>query len=158
LHAWGPSSVRAAILVRGRSPIRVVASAACPRPAPGPLLRLVDHRLLGAADDLIATGPAEAQRYQHAGRPAANIRQVPPGVAVDPVKPVDVQATSIDLPATARVVVCVGPLRPEKGYQDAIWAFDILRYVYDDLRLVIIGGGPERARLEVFARSVKAPS
>jgi glycogen synthase len=50
------------------------------------------------------------------------------------------------------VVLGVGPLAPHKGFRDAIWAFDILRFLYDDLRLVLLGEGPGREALEHFAR------
>src|SRR5260370_273573 len=43
-----------------------------------------------------------------------------------------------------------------KGLREAVWALDILRHVYDDLHLVIAGAGPDRPRVEAFARSVGA--
>jgi glycosyltransferase involved in cell wall biosynthesis len=46
----------------------------------------------------------------------------------------------------------VGPLEPSKGLRDAIWAFDILHFVFDDLHLLIIGVGPEAPRLREFAQ------
>jgi glycosyltransferase involved in cell wall biosynthesis len=61
----------------------------------------------------------------------------------------------LDLPAGARLLVGVGPFASHKGFRDAVWALDILKYLYDDLFLVLIGDGPERNRLEDFARAVR---
>ena len=45
----------------------------------------------------------------------------------------------------------VGPLEPYKGYRDAIWALDILRQLYGDLHMLLIGTGSDRPHLEQFA-------
>jgi glycosyltransferase involved in cell wall biosynthesis len=47
-------------------------------------------------------------------------------------------------------------LEPEKGFKDAVWAFDILKYVYADLYLLLIGDGPARGDLQRFARAIRA--
>src|SRR5262249_47024670 len=54
-----------------------------------------------------------------------------------------------------RLIVCAGAFERRKGFRDAIWAFDILRYLYDNLRLVLIGDGPDRPRLEQFAHDTQ---
>jgi glycosyltransferase involved in cell wall biosynthesis len=54
------------------------------------------------------------------------------------------------------MIVCTGPLERDRGIRDAIWALDILKYLYDDLHLVIIGDGPERDSLERFAGAIHA--
>jgi len=43
----------------------------------------------------------------------------------------------------------------QSGFQEAIWALDILRYVHSDLHLVLAGDGPDRARLEAFVAGVR---
>lgn len=58
------------------------------------------------------------------------------------------------LPPDARLIVCVGALTPAHGFRDAVWGFDILRYAYPDLHLVIVGDGRERANLERFGRAI----
>src|SRR5438270_470943 len=47
---------------------------------------------------------------------------------------------------------CAGPLEPHKGFMDALWAYDILRYVYADLHLLVVGTGSHRERLEWAVR------
>jgi glycosyltransferase involved in cell wall biosynthesis len=54
------------------------------------------------------------------------------------------------VPEGKRFILCVGRLERNKGFHDAIWAFDILRHVHPDLHLVIVGAGPDRERLERF--------
>jgi glycosyltransferase involved in cell wall biosynthesis len=58
--------------------------------------------------------------------------------------------------ANARILLGVGPLEAGKGFRDAVWAFDILRYLYDDLILVLIGAGSEQPNLVDFARAIGA--
>jgi glycosyltransferase involved in cell wall biosynthesis len=55
-----------------------------------------------------------------------------------------------NVPEGQRFILCVGRLERSKGFHDAIWAYDILRYVHPDVHLVIVGEGPERERLEQF--------
>src|SRR5262249_32954999 len=54
------------------------------------------------------------------------------------------------------IIVCTGPLERQRGIRDAIWALDILKYLYDDLHLVVIGEGPEQDSLERFAGDIQA--
>ena len=56
------------------------------------------------------------------------------------------------LPADARLIGVVGRLVPEKRVQDLIWAADLLRVLHNNLRLLVIGDGPERRQLERYAR------
>ena len=51
------------------------------------------------------------------------------------------------------MILGVGPLERHKGFHDVIWALDILRSLYEDLHLVLVGVGPDRERLERFARA-----
>jgi len=52
--------------------------------------------------------------------------------------------------------VGTGPLEPVKGFCDAIWAFDILQFLYDDLHLLLVGAGPDEPNLHRFARRTGA--
>ena len=49
----------------------------------------------------------------------------------------------------------IGPIEPHKGFRDAVWALDILHYLYDDLRLALAGDGSDRLRVEEFARAIE---
>jgi glycosyltransferase involved in cell wall biosynthesis len=155
LHAWQPAGLRAAVLARGVRGTRVIASAVVPARPQGEVARQLDRWLMGEVERLHCRGPAEAERYRRAGLPEAKFTLIPPGVRA-PSKAPEPTAEAFGLPAAGRVVLCVGPLEPHKGFRDAIWAFDILKYLYDDLYLVIAGEGSDRRRLEEFARRTGA--
>jgi glycosyltransferase involved in cell wall biosynthesis len=149
IHAWGRRSWRVVALAGGRGGSRFVVSAPLPAARRGRLGRL-DRWLLGGVDRIIARGPAEAGHYRRAGLPADKIVIVPPAALRHPL------AERVDdkKQGSAPDIVCVGPLEVHKGFRDAIWAFDILQFIYPDLRLLVAGTGPERARLEQFARAI----
>jgi glycosyltransferase involved in cell wall biosynthesis len=54
----------------------------------------------------------------------------------------------LHLEPAAKVVLSVGRLSHEKGHKDLISAFTRLRNEMPDLHLVIVGDGPERAKLD----------
>jgi glycosyltransferase involved in cell wall biosynthesis len=53
-----------------------------------------------------------------------------------------------------RYIACVGPIESHKRLKDAVWAFDVLHYIYKDLHLLLIGTGPDEPRLRTFVRDV----
>jgi glycosyltransferase involved in cell wall biosynthesis len=75
---------------------------------------------------------------------------VPPVRASDVTR--DELLRELRLPTDARLIGAVGRLLPEKRLQDLIWAADLLRVLHNNLRLLIIGDGPERRQLERYAR------
>lgn len=60
----------------------------------------------------------------------------------------------IPLPDGTRVIVSVGGLRPVKGYEDLLEAFHGIAVHREDVRLLIVGEGPERNRLEDRIRAL----
>ncbi len=79
---------------------------------------------------------------------------IPPGVPPAPVSNVSREELlrELRLPADARLIGVVGRLVPEKRVKDLIWAADLLRVLHDNLRLLVIGDGPQRPQLEQYAR------
>lgn len=79
------------------------------------------------------------------------------GEALSPVIPLAVVISdrvgdrNLPAPLGARVILTIGQLTADHGFRDAFWGFDVLKFIYDDLYLVLIGDGPERERLEQFA-------
>ncbi len=63
--------------------------------------------------------------------------------------------TELGIPANAKLVGAVGPLISSKRLKDAIWAYDLLRVFFPDIYMVVVGDGPERWRLERYARQVQ---
>jgi glycosyltransferase involved in cell wall biosynthesis len=132
-----------------RASARLLVSAALP---PGGAPGTVDRWLLRRADGILATGLAQAERYRRLGVASQRLHVLRPGVTAPEPGPA---TRAPGLAPQARVLLGVGPLATHKGFRDAIWAFDILRFLYDDLRLVLLGDGPGRAALEHFARAAQ---
>ncbi len=157
LAGWGLTALRIGSLVRDSARL-VLHQLLPPRERhPWPPLGPFDRWLLRRSDRVIAGHPAEVRCYRRLGMPPERVCLIPPGVGPfpAPAMPREALFRGRSLPPTARVVVCVGPLHAHKGYRDALWALDILKYLYDDLHLVLLGGGPDRERLEGFARDIQ---
>lgn len=61
----------------------------------------------------------------------------------------------LEIPPDARLIGCVGRLARQKRIDDLLWAAQVLRQADERAYLLIIGDGPERARLEQHARNVE---
>jgi glycosyltransferase involved in cell wall biosynthesis len=156
IHAWGRASLWAVAFTAGRSESRLVVSGVQPSRRRGPQLTWLDRWLLRRAAAVTAGHPAAAAAWRRLGLPAARVVLIPPGVAAGPAaRGESMPARPPGVPASARLLVGVGPLEPKKGLGDTIWAIDILRFLYDDLYLVLAGDGSDRPKLEQFARIVR---
>jgi glycosyltransferase involved in cell wall biosynthesis len=149
IHAWGLPALRSAALVwHGRGGRRAVS-----RPLPPGQSRVscVDRWLLGQAQWVAAGSDVEAKHLLALGVDPPKLATVPP--AVEAVgKRSDELATTPGRP----FLLCVGPFERWKGYQDALWAFDILHYLYPELGLVFVGAGLDEASLRQFRRGLGA--
>jgi glycosyltransferase involved in cell wall biosynthesis len=75
---------------------------------------------------------------------------VPPAPASDVSR--DDMLRELSVSADARLIGVIGGLVPDKRVRDLIWAADLLRVLHNNLRVLIIGDGPERPLLEQYAR------
>lgn len=158
LHAVGPGAVRLAGLLlrssRTRRPVLVASGA--DRPVAGAVRWLTRYGLRSAAR-VTARTPAEAGRYKALGVPAERITVIPPGVSPPLFAPdADQVRKSLGIPDGGRLVVAAGRFDAAAGLKSAVWAFDVVKYAHPDLYLVLAGDGPERPRLERFARGLAA--
>ncbi|MCS6851926.1 MAG: glycosyltransferase [Gemmataceae bacterium] len=148
LHVWKPLALRMVGLLSGWGGAGLVVSRPWP-PTRLPSVSLVDRCLLRRARAVIVGSGAEWQLVRRTGVAADRVVIIPPGVA----------PTSEETPAEAlpqgQHVLAVGPLEVRKGFRDAIWALDILRFPHPDLHLSLIGEGPDRPRLEAFAQTTR---
>lgn len=154
VHAIGAGAVRLAHLAgAGRLRIPIVATGA-DRAETG-VVRWLTVRALRKAARVTARTQAELERYRAAGAPADRLALVPPGVPQAPPPPDGAEfRKSLGIPPTGRLVLAAGRFDAAAGLISAVWAFDVVRYVRPHLYLVLVGDGPERGRLERFARSV----
>jgi glycosyltransferase involved in cell wall biosynthesis len=150
VHAWRLPGLRAAGASGFRG--RLVVS---PFLQPGEersWLRPLDRWFLRKTYRMVAFGAVDAARCAALGGSGARVLTVSPGVppvALPPRVPVP------GVPDEGRVILCAGPLEMKRGFQEAIWALDILRYPHPDLRLVLAGNGPDRPRLEHFVAGLR---
>jgi glycosyltransferase involved in cell wall biosynthesis len=159
VHCWGRIPLRALEAVVGvRGAGRVFVSAALP---PGRPMNWFDRWLLRRADAVVAFGEAEADRCRRLGVRADRVAVVAPGVrsaahlTPGPSLPSTGESEENGQMPVGRLLLGIGPIEPHKGFRDAVWALDILHYLYDDLRLVLAGDGSDRPRLEEFARDIE---
>jgi glycosyltransferase involved in cell wall biosynthesis len=63
----------------------------------------------------------------------------------------------LQLSPTAKLVVAVARLWPQKRLKDLIWAMDLIGCKYDHVHMAIAGEGPELQRLQQFAHEARVP-
>src|SRR4029077_13913778 len=61
----------------------------------------------------------------------------------------------LGIPLESQVVGYIGRLAGQKRVMDLIWAFELIRVMHGEVYFVIVGDGPERAKLESFAHSLE---
>jgi glycosyltransferase involved in cell wall biosynthesis len=115
---------------------------------------MVDRRLARVTDRYAVNSGAIQDYCVEHGLPAEKFTVIPNGV--EPARASNVSRAELleelHCPPNARLIGVVGRLNPAKRVKDLIWAADLLRVLHDNLRLLVIGDGPERAVLERFAR------
>ncbi|HLV81482.1 MAG TPA: glycosyltransferase family 4 protein, partial [Chthonomonadaceae bacterium] len=113
-------------------------------------LRSIGQRAVRA----IAVSQAVADMLAAAGFPAEKIVVIPNGIALEPFDaPFDAAETraAYGIPAGAPLVLAVGRLAPEKGFDVLIEAFGRLSAHVPDARLALVGGGPLEETLKALA-------
>ena len=148
VHLWGRTAVRAVAAVGGIRGGRLFVSDAL-SPSRGKLW--LDSWLLRRADVVMAFSEAEAYRCRRLGVRAERIAGVAPGVRRVPPP----SAAAAEERPAGRLILGIGPIEPYKGFRDAVWALDVLHYLYDDLRLALAGDGSDRVRVEELARAME---
>lgn len=143
VHGWQPAALHLLNPLSGWSATRLVVSAPL---APTTWRRVprLDRWLLRRAGRVIAFTKAEADHCRQIGVQESRLIQAAPAVA-------GAQTPTMTGARTSKnQIVCVGPLEPHKGFVDAIWTIDILRFVEDAIELLLIGTGSEAQRLQRF--------
>jgi glycosyltransferase involved in cell wall biosynthesis len=105
-----------------------------------------------AARRIVTTGERlRAQVIAETGADPRNVVSIPTGIDLARFKPGDRDAAraAVGLPAEGRIVGIVATLRSWKGHRHLLRAIGALDA--SDVRLVIVGDGPQRAALEALA-------
>jgi glycosyltransferase involved in cell wall biosynthesis len=118
--------------------------------------RFVERAVARRASRIIAITEALARfQVERVGLPDDKLEVIHYGLDEPPAawgaNPTD------DLPATARIVLAVCRLEPQKGLDVAVRAFPDIRRRHPDATLVVLGEGPQRPELQRLARALDVP-
>ena len=133
----------------------VIASERCVDPWKGRVQLSIDRVLAKRTERIITNSSGVQDFYVQHGLPAEKFVVIPNGIrpfAPERTMPREQLLAELKLPANARLLGAVGRLWPQKRVKDLIWATDLLKCIRDDVHLLVIGDGPQRWRLEKFAR------
>ncbi len=129
----------------------------------------IDRLLARGTRAIVVNSPGVRDFYVREGLPPGLFRIIPNGVPLPEdapslefasssgAAPPDVAGRAaflaeLGLPPEARLIALVARLWPQKRVKDAIWAADLLKVLFSDVHLLIVGDGPERAALERYRR------
>lgn len=117
----------------------------------------IDRWLARRTDRIVVNGGGVRDFYAAHGLPLQKFTLIPNGIDPLPASTLSREdlLRQLDLPADARLLGAVCRLWPQKRLKDLLWMTDLLKVVRDDVHLLVIGDGPQRARLERFQRLIK---
>jgi glycosyltransferase involved in cell wall biosynthesis len=150
VHVWGRSALQLVALAGGLRRSRAIVTMLLPPRQRTPRIAWRDRWLLRRAAHIIATSKTDGAEWRRLGLEDRQIVVVPPGVEA-----ASGASGERGEPLRPRTILCVGPLLRHKGFRDAIWVIDILRYLYADAQLAIVGDGPDRTAIERFAHHAR---
>jgi glycosyltransferase involved in cell wall biosynthesis len=145
LHVWGLPALRALALAGRRWLADAMVSLNLHTAAPQ--IGRLDRWCLQRVRMVTVGSSAEATACKQLGLADRQVTVIPPGV--------ETPADTVNESGPDGDILCIGPLEPRKGFRDAIWGLDILRYVFPEARLTLVGDGSHRDYLEWFAGCVK---
>lgn len=120
-----------------------------------------DRRLARKTDAVVVNAQAVRTFYERVGIPPDRLIVIenaiaPESAAEEPSR--EEALASAGVPDDLPTVGFVGRLWPQKRVDDLIWAADVLRIAGLPVRVLIVGEGPRRQRLERFARNINLDS
>jgi glycosyltransferase involved in cell wall biosynthesis len=149
VHTWGAAANfcgRTTALAAGVKAL--VAGYRCVDPLRTGAAWAADRRLARRTARLVAVSRQVRDFYVAGGLPAEKFVEIHNGVesAGPPLASTDVRA-EFSIPPHAHLIAWAGLLRPYKRLKDVIWAAELLKVIRDDVHLLILGDGPQRAAL-----------
>ncbi len=113
----------------------------------GFLGRALERACLALSPTIVAVSEHTRRRMASAGVDPGKVHVVPNGIDLEEIAGAPPAAERSDL-------IWVGRLIPHKNAELALRAFAIVRRERPELRLLVVGDGPERARLEGLAATL----
>jgi glycosyltransferase involved in cell wall biosynthesis len=120
-------------------------------------IRPMIHRVLKDANKVVAVTRSLKDTMVELGCPPGKISVIGNGIDAVKFQP-EARATAraaLSLPVDSPIVLSVGHLKENKGFHVLIDAIALLRTKFPDVRLIIVGDGPIRNRLENQIRVLK---
>ncbi len=112
----------------------------------------LDRLLAPRAAAVTANSESVSRFYRSLGVSDQQLHVIPNAITPD-TQPLsrDAARNRLQLPDHEFVIGFVGRFAPQKRLSDLIWAFHMLQLTHPDLRLALIGDGPQRTALQEFA-------
>lgn len=160
LHTWlfaANSYGRMAVkrLPASQTPPKVIVSERCVDSWKSNWQHSIDRRLLPQTSLLVGNSQGVVDFYREKGVPESLLRVVGNGIPVPDTTVSETTRNQLlqeqNLPENARLIAFVGRLARQKRVEDLLWALQLLRQMDENIFLLIIGEGPERAKLEQLA-------
>jgi glycosyltransferase involved in cell wall biosynthesis len=152
IHVWGMEALRFLRFAMPWGLPPLVVSSPNGTSQPG----LLDRWLLRRAARVVVSGELEANSCARMGIGEAKLVRIAPAAAVN--RSENIYDGLPPLPPNARCVACIGELDTFVGFRDTLWAFDILRYLYPDLQVLLLADGRFRPQLEAFVQNISGKS
>ncbi len=154
-HAWDAAATPGRLAALAAGVPHVVASLRHGHVLSGWRRRLAARRLLAYTDAVLVNSQWLEDYARAQGLPAARLRLVRDGVELPPPlahvgESCAALLAELGLPGGARLIGSVAKLTPVSRIKDLIWAADLLKVIRDDVHLLVVGDGPQRAILERF--------
>lgn len=160
LHTWlfaANSYGRMALkrLPASQTPPKVIVSERCVDSWKSGWQLNVDRRLLPQTSLVVGNSQGVVDFYRDRGVPDSLLRVVRNGIEL-PDTTVDESVRErlfqeLNLSPQTRLLAFVGRLARQKRVEDLLWALQLIRQMEENVVLLVIGDGPERAKLEQLA-------
>src|SRR5438128_1496329 len=145
------TNVRVLLALLGTRIQVIVSERSSPRRHPIGRSWITARRVLYPFADAVVVQTESVARWARGWLPADRVTVIPN--AVRKFRSIGHEARPSGMPNTP-VILAMGRISPEKGYDLLIRAFAALAADYKDWNLVILGDGPEREELENLSRSL----
>ena len=158
LHTWLVAANAYGRLAAGKNPsFKTIVSERCVDTWKSGWQLSLDRRLAPRTSALIGNSNSVADFYRQQGFPADRLEVISNGIAIPSATNIarDEILAAFNIPPGAKVVGFVGRLARQKRVKDLIWSMQLLRQLTDNVYFLIIGNGPERARLEELTRQLQ---
>ena len=158
VHTWlfAANSYGRAAALAARVPV-IVAGERCVDPWKSWWQLAIDRHLLKSTSAVVTNTTAVTQFYAQRGVPTERFVVIPNAVEPPTQTPLtrDEAFARLGIPPRDKLVMAIGRLWPQKGYRDLIWSGELLHVAYPQVWFVIVGDGPERARLMHYRDKVR---